>query len=63
MNVEILKTDTRLGIRKGHHYKAEVYGGDPVKITLIQRITKSTSKLVGKKYKCNQYRSEVKILN
>jgi len=44
MNVEILKTDTRLGIRKGHHYKAEVYV-ETVKIILIQRIIKSTGKI------------------
>jgi len=61
MIVEILKDDKDFKIRKGFKFKAEVYAYDPSKITLIQRITKN-GKLVGERYRCNQYRSNVKII-
>lgn len=62
MIVEILKTDKRLGLRKGHRYAGNPYELDPeTKITLLYRISRE-----GRRFKrdpmCNVYRSEVKIL-
>jgi hypothetical protein len=63
MIVEILKTDKRLKVRKGHWYVAEPYFVDPAtKVTLLSRITKKTLQRFGKDPMCNQYRSEVKII-
>lgn len=63
MIVEILKDDPRLGIKKGQIYEAERYWLDPYsKVTLLQRLTKRSRKPVGGDPSCNQYRSEVKIL-
>jgi hypothetical protein len=62
MIVEILKTDKQLKVRKGHWYIAKTYWIDPEKVTLLQRISKTNLRSIGKDPMCNQYRSEVKIL-
>lgn len=63
MIVEILKTDKRLGIKKGQWYVAKPYSFDPeFKISLLYRITKKSLQKIGKDPMCNQYREEIKIL-
>jgi hypothetical protein len=63
MIVEILKTDLRLGLKAGDHYKAEPYSLDPKqKVTLLRKLTKKERKPIGKYPMCNQYLSEVKII-
>ena len=57
MKVEILKTDKRLGIKKGEVYNAIRYWLDPKeKVTLLSRV------LDGYNPHCNQYFEEIKIL-
>ena len=61
MIVEILIDQPRLGLKKGHRYKAKPYFLDPSKVTLLNRVSKN-----GKDFKkdpsCNQYRSGVLII-
>ena len=63
MIVEILKSDDRLGVKKGQIYKAKIYLLDPDKVTLLRRLTKKDRKPVGKEPMVNQYLSEVSVLN
>ena len=50
MRVKILKTDKRLGIKKGEIYKVKRYWLDPQeKVTLLSRETDDYNP------KCNQY--------
>jgi hypothetical protein len=63
MIVEILEDQPRLGLKKGHWYRAKAYWVDPSsKWTLINRVSKS-----GRDFKkdpmCNQYRSQVKCVH
>lgn len=63
MIVEILKSDERLGLKKGQIFEAKRYWLDPIsKVTLLRRLTKKDRKPIGKVPMCNQYLSEVKIL-
>ena len=61
MILEIINTDNRLRLRKGHRYVGTPYELDPGKITLLYRISKN-----GRRFKrnpmCNVYRSEVKTI-
>jgi hypothetical protein len=63
MIVEILNTNKELKVRKGQWYVAKSYWIDPDKVTLIQRISKKNLRNIGKEPMCNQYKSEVKVLN
>lgn len=57
MKVEILKSDKRLGVKKGEMYKARPYSLDPgAKVELISRIPDGYDPM------CSQYRNEVKIV-
>ena len=63
MIVEILETCTHTGIKKGHIYKAEVYRYSPDdKVTLLQRLTKKDRRPIGKDPECNEYRTNIKII-
>lgn len=61
--VEILKTDKRLGVKKGQIYESERYFFDPNKVTLLTRLTKKDKKPIGKPPNCNQYLNDVKVLS
>lgn len=57
MQVLILKTDNRLGIKENEIYEAEPYWLDPTeKVTLLKRIPDGYNPM------CNQYRNTLKIL-
>lgn len=57
MQVEILNTDKRLGVKAGEVYEAEPYGPDPAsKVRLIGRVPD------GYDPECTQYRHEVRFL-
>ena len=60
--VEILKSDPKLGIKKGQRYIAETYSIDPSKITLKNIVTHE-GRVMKREANCNQYRSEVKIVD
>jgi hypothetical protein len=64
MIVEILKDDERFGLKKGQLYEAKRYWLDPQeKVTIIKRVTKKDLRPIGKERLCNQYVSNVKIVN
>lgn len=63
MLVEILKTDTNTGVKKGQIYQAERYFLDPTnKVVLVKRLTKKNRKPISKKINCTEYLSNVKII-
>ena len=57
MIVEILKSDRRLGIKKGERYEAEPYSLDCNKVMLLARITDGYDPC------CNQYCHDVRIVS
>ena len=57
MKVKVLKTDGRLGIKKGETYLAHRYYLDPSKVTLTSRIDDGYDPM------CNQYISEIEIID
>lgn len=58
MVVKILKTDKRLGVKAGELYSAEPYWLEPTcKVTLLKNLK------TGKEGTCNQYWSEVEIVD
>ncbi len=50
MRVKILKTDNRIGVKKGEIYQATGYKFDPEKMTLLSRIPD------GYDPECNEYK-------
>jgi hypothetical protein len=61
--VRIKETDERLGVKKGQLYIAENYWLDPgSKVTLLNRMS-STGKVYKKNPGCNQYKSDIEIVN
>lgn len=64
MIVEILKSDERIGIKRGQIYEAERYWLDPNdKVTLLRRHTKKDRKPIGKSPDCNEYLCNVRIIS
>lgn len=61
MTVELLITEERFGIKAGQLFSAEKYPLDPNKVTLKHRLNKKR-KPVGKPVMCNEYLSNVRIL-
>lgn len=63
MIVEILKTDERIGVKKGQIYEAKRYWLDPnEKVTLLKRLSKKDRMPIGKEPNCNEYLCNVKII-
>lgn len=63
MLVEILKTNTNTGIKKGQIYEAERYFLDPEsKVVLLKRLTKKNRKPIGKTPNCTEYLNNIKII-
>ena len=56
MQVKILKTDARLGVKAGEIYEAHGYSLDPSKVTLDARVPDGYDPC------CNQYWHDVLVL-
>ena len=57
MEVRVIKTDERLGIKEGEIYEAKRYYLDPTeKVTLVRRVPD------GYDPSCNQYFDEIEVI-
>lgn len=63
MIVELLQDEPRFGLKKGWLYNAKVYGLDPSKVTILNRVKKKDHSPFKKEIYVNEYRKNIKIIS